>query len=463
MNESASPVPVGRYLLYDEVARGGMASVHFGRLVGPAGFARTVAIKKLHAEYASDPEFVAMFLDEARLAARIRHPNVVSVLDVVAASNQVFLVMDYVQGESLARLAKHARDQNVRIDPALAVAVLSGVLHGLHAAHETKDEAQRALQIVHRDVSPQNVLLGTDGVARVVDFGVAKAAVRFHTTRDSQIKGKLPYMAPEQLRGADVDRRTDVYSAAVLLWELLTGRRLFTGPNPAAIFGAVLEQEIPPPSQLAPEVPAALDRLVLAALSRNPERRPATARDFATDLEGAVRPATQREVGDWVQSIAGELLDSRADRVAEIESNSARVKPIALPAPEGVPSQVSSISVSAPLPSRRAPSRRALWLAPLLLVGGALAFAFFWHNRETPDVLPAEPAAPPVSVVATAVVPSAPSASLSSAAPEPDASVKVAPKRLPAVRARPPKKKLPANCFTVDADGVLHPKPACLK
>src|SRR5262245_51026591 len=169
---------IGRYALHGELASGGMATVHLGRLLGPVGFSRTVAIKRLHAQYAQDPEFVSMFLDEARLAARIRHPNVVPTLDVVATSGELFLVMEYVPGESLSRLARAARDRMERMPPRIVSAIMSGVLHGLHAAHEAKSERGEPLGIVHRDVSPQNVLVGTDGVARVLDFGVAKAAGR---------------------------------------------------------------------------------------------------------------------------------------------------------------------------------------------------------------------------------------------------------------------------------------------
>src|SRR5262249_30807867 len=161
-----------------------MATVHFGRLLGPVGFSRTVAIKRLHAHFAADPEFVSMFLDEARLAARIRHPNVVPTLDVVATAGELFLVMDYVPGETLSRLIAASNAQRRWIPLPIAAAMACGVLHGLHAAHEAKSERGAPLGIVHRDVSPQNLLVGTDGVPRVLDFGVAKAAGRLQTTRD---------------------------------------------------------------------------------------------------------------------------------------------------------------------------------------------------------------------------------------------------------------------------------------
>src|SRR4051812_7390546 len=158
----ALPRTVGRYVLYGEIASGGMATVHFGRLSGPVGFSRTVAIKRLHPQFAKDPEFVSMFLDEARLAGRIRHPNVVPTLDVVATDGEVFIVLEYVQGESLSRLARTLRANNEPVPARIAASIVSSVLHGLHAAHEAKDEQGRALGIVHRDVSPQNILVGTD-------------------------------------------------------------------------------------------------------------------------------------------------------------------------------------------------------------------------------------------------------------------------------------------------------------
>src|SRR5437868_956560 len=182
------PRMVGRYAIFDEIASGGMATVYLGRLTGSGGFARTVAIKRLHPQFAKDPEFVTMFLDEARLAARIRHPNVVPTLDVVAASGELFHVMEYVQGESLSHLARGLKTRSERVPLRILLRIMNDVLQGLHAAHEARDERGVPLCIVHRDVTPQNVLVGVDGVARLLDFGVAKAAGRAHTTQDGQIK-----------------------------------------------------------------------------------------------------------------------------------------------------------------------------------------------------------------------------------------------------------------------------------
>ncbi len=315
-----SPPTIGRYSLHDEIASGGMATVHLGRLAGPVGFARIVTIKKLHAHYARDPEFAAMFLDEARLAARIRHPNVIPTHDVLSVSGELFLVMEYVQGESLARLVGTVRQDGERIPVDVVSSIVCGALHGLHAAHEATDDRGEPLHIVHRDVSPENLLVGTDGVARVLDFGVAKAVGRLHTTRDGKVKGKLGYMAVEQLRGGTVDRRTDVYSAGVVLWEALTLQRLFVGDNEGATVTNVLERDVVPPSHVVPDLPKALDALTLKALDRNPQRRFQSAREMALALEECVPLASPSRVGSWVELVAGDVLLERTRMIRRVEA-----------------------------------------------------------------------------------------------------------------------------------------------
>jgi ABC-type branched-subunit amino acid transport system ATPase component len=313
---AARPV-LGRYVVHDEIAAGGMASVHLGTIRGPFGFTSTVAIKRLHPALAKDPEFVAMFLDEARLASRVRHPNVVPVLDVFADDGDLSLVMEYVEGESLATLARLAAEHGAPVPVAVAIAV--SILHGLHAAHEARDEHGAGLGLVHRDVSPHNVLVGCDGVVRLIDFGVAKAAGRRNVSRTGQLKGKIAYMAPEQLQRGNVCRRTDVYAASVLLWELLTGEHLFDGETEGLVLGRVLDDVVPAPSSLRAELPAALDAIVLRGLDRNPERRFASARDMARALEAVVPPAASDDVAQWMQSLAGHQLAARRATLTRLE------------------------------------------------------------------------------------------------------------------------------------------------
>ena len=311
---------LGRYALYGEIAAGGMATVHLARLLGSVGFARTVAIKRLHPAFAHDPEFVSALLNEARLAARIRHPNVVSTLDVVSEDGELFLVMEYVAGESLSRLVRKTREAGKRVPVRYVVGIMAGALEGLHAAHEAKSERNVALGIVHRDVSPQNIHVGTDGVTRVLDFGIAKATNRVQDTRTDQIKGKIAYMSGEQLAKAPVDRRADIYSASVVLWEALTGHRLFTADDVPALVYAIVNEEVLPPSTLVPDLPAGLDAIVMRGLDRDPTKRWSTAREIAAALEAVVAPAPAREIGHWVEQAAGEALAARQDLVHSIES-----------------------------------------------------------------------------------------------------------------------------------------------
>jgi eukaryotic-like serine/threonine-protein kinase len=313
-------VVVGRYVLYGALASGGMATVHLGRMLGPAGFSRTVAIKRLHEQFAHDPHFVSGLLDEARLSARIGHPNVVPTLDVVATDEQLLLVMEYVQGESLSRLIQASVRRENKAPLRVAVAIMAGALHGLHAAHEASSEKGEPLHIVHRDVSPQNIIVGVDGVPRVLDFGVAKAVGRLQDTLTGQLKGKLSYMAPEQISAGTIDRRTDVFAASVVLWELLTSTRLFARESEAKTMHALLFGAIDPPSRHATDIPPELDAIVGRGLSREPDARFGTAREMALAIENLVPPATAAQTGDWVKSLAEEALAGRARRVRDIES-----------------------------------------------------------------------------------------------------------------------------------------------
>ncbi len=316
----AATRPVGRYLLFGQIASGGKATVHLGRLSGPARFGRIVAIKRLHAQYEDDPDCLAMFLDEARLAARIHHPNVVPTLDVVQSEEGLLLVMEYVHGASLAKLAGAMREDGSTSDVRVVAAVMSGVLRGLHAAHEAKDEQGKPLGIVHRDVSPQNILVGADGVPRVLDFGVAKAFGRVRTRRQGHVKGKLAYMAPERLQNQAATRSSDVYAAAVVTWELLTGQPLFANSQ-SAILTAVLQTPLKAPSEVAAHVPPAFDRVVLRGLERDPASRYQTALEMALDLEQCADLASATDVGEWVESLAHDELLERSAMIAEIENS----------------------------------------------------------------------------------------------------------------------------------------------
>jgi serine/threonine-protein kinase len=454
---------LGRYELFGEIARGGMATVHFGRLHGSGGFSRTVAIKRLHAQFARETEFVSMFLDEARLAGRIHHPNVVQTLDVVVLDTELFLVMEYVQGESLARLARTARQRGENIPLAVVSAILCGALHGLHAAHEATDEKGARLDIVHRDLSPQNILVGADGVARILDFGVAKAVGRHQITSEGQLKGKLAYMAPEQLLEKTVDARSDVYAAGVVLWEMLAGRRLFDADHQGAVIASVLTRAISPPSTVSPHVPKKLDAIAMWALQRDPSLRFQSAREMALAMEACVPAANAVRVADWVRDLAGEVLEQRSSIVLRSESASGRepVSPstaiwsvsephpmgahAAPPAPTSEPAdgtlstRGSAVSVTMDGPRPRSGQRRVAWavmggavlllaLAVLVLAAGEwfapdarLAPAAATETGASPGVAssPPAPAPAPVTTEATEVAAAPVLASARPATPPP--------------------------------------------
>jgi serine/threonine-protein kinase len=330
--------------MYEEISCGGMASVHFGRLSSDAGFSRTVAIKYLHPQYARDAQFISMFLDEARLVSRIRHPNVAAPLDVVVVpdSEEVFLVMEYIHGETLGRLIEESHKIRLPLPPNVCANILCGALHGLHAAHEAVDEMGAPLGIVHRDISPQNIMVGGDGVPRVLDFGIAKAVSRSQATQEGQVKGKVAYMAPEQLTNGAVDRRADIFAAGIVLWESLTTRRLFRADHPAAAMANVLHTVVQRPSSINGNVSQAMDRVVLKALQRNPAARFQTARDFAAAIEEEAFVASTRKVSEWVAAAATTSLAERAEKVARIESES--VDPCTLEGPKQTARSMRTIS-----------------------------------------------------------------------------------------------------------------------
>jgi serine/threonine-protein kinase len=512
---------LGRYELHGAIARGGMATVFIGRMTGAAGFARTVAIKRLHPHLAADSTFAAMFADEARLAARIRHPNVIDTLDVVSEGGELFIVMEFVNGETLAKLVRAAATKDIRIPPPVVSSIVIGALEGLHAAHEATDEHGEPLGIVHRDVSPQNILVARDGVPRVLDFGVAKASGRLQHTEGSEIKGKLAYMSPEQLSRGKIDRRCDVFAMGVVLWEALTSKRLFAGEDAASTLNAVLHAPIAPPSSVAP-IPREVDAVVLRALERDPDKRFATAQEMALALEAAILPAPARHAGKWVEELAGEAVRKRAEIVRAVENAASGRTPVAqvddatrssgsesrrvispgqasdswryLPPPD-LPSQASVPSLPlAPAPAPAPGGRRAHVVAALavgglllvLLVVGVVLVAVSLKARSQHDAraasgdaahvasAPAEPPeAVPLTASASAPAPARePSSVLPGPEPSPASSASAAargaatagsqaPRMLPPVK---PAKSASSDCdnpFTIDADGVKRPKPQC--
>ncbi len=319
-----------------------MATVYLGRISGAGGFQRFVGIKRLHPHLARDDEFVQMFLDEARLAARIHHPNVVPILEIGTSEHGFYIVMEYVEGDTLAQLIARSAQTGMRIPVHVASRILVDVLAGLHAAHELADDDGKALGIVHRDVSPQNILLGVDGSARLTDFGVARATSRLSTTRTGQLKGKLAYMAPEQALGTkDIDRRADVFAAGVVLWEALEGRRLFRGDGEADTLNKVLHDPIPPLRDALPVVSPELEAVLMGALDRDRTQRFATASAFADALERVAveigNVATHKDVAAYLETTLGADILQQREAVRAWIARSEPVKPKSLSMPPPAP------------------------------------------------------------------------------------------------------------------------------
>ncbi len=446
-----------------------MATVHVGRLRGPGGFSRNVAIKRMHAQYAKDSEFVAMFMHEAQLSAKISHPNVLPTIDVVSRGDEMYLVMDYIHGDSLARLLRSGP-----IEPAIVAGIMVQVLLGLHAAHEVRDDDGGPEGIIHRDVSPQNILVDEHGVARIVDFGIAKAVSSVGSTEAGKLKGKLAYMSPEQLNGLAQDRRVDVFAAGVVLFESLTGKRLFGGGEQAAVISRLMLWSAP--DSAFEDVPEGFRAIAQRALAPRPEDRFDTAREMALAIQAAVSPARGMEIADWLKSCARETLTARAALIADMErtaveeTNEARGFDSLAPVPVSEPTSMASVKNVL-----REKSRQARWVglfALLLCLIGLVAISLSTRApvSEAPSSLLSGSSAtaapltrvttPPTEVAAHPTVSDIPIF-------EPDQlpaeAVHVNPPRpqqSPAARRPHVDCKVP---FTVDAAGMKHFKPECFR
>lgn len=307
-----TPTRLGRYELLEKIASGGMASVFIGRAVGAGGFSRTVAIKKCHPHLSEDEKFRNMFLREARLAAQIHHPNVVPTIDVVVGED-LYMVMEYIEGGRLSDLTAATQEANQPFPVSIALAIILDALRGLHAAHTAVGSDGTQLRVIHRDVSPQNLMVGVDGVTRVVDFGVAKALEAPATTKSGDIKGKLAYMAPEQLDARrQLTPSTDVFAAGIVLWELLAGRSLFSGDSQADTMQRVLYIPIPKLPARDDIADESLRSAIKRALDRDPNKRYQSARAFAEAIETCGLPfASHDEVATFVRGQLSETLRER--------------------------------------------------------------------------------------------------------------------------------------------------------
>jgi serine/threonine protein kinase len=310
-----------KYKPIAELGRGGMATVFLALVQGPAGFNKLQVIKRLRPALAADPEFLQMFLEEARLAARINHPNVVQTNEVGFDGHYYFIAMEYLDGQTLEAVNRKLHKTGNTLPLGMHLHILAETLAGLHYAHELTDFDGSPLNVVHRDVSPHNAMVGYDGHVKILDFGIAKAADSSSDTRTGIMKGKCAYMAPEQFGGMTVDRRADLFAVGVMLWQALTGRRLWKGLSDADIFAHLSRGEIPTPRSLKPDVPEELERICMRALSPRPEERFGNAAEFESAIENYLSAAqirvTSRELGKYLSEL---FADNRTAIKAAIEA-----------------------------------------------------------------------------------------------------------------------------------------------
>ena len=337
----------GQYEILERIASGGMAELFRARFRGAEGFQKIVAIKKILPHLADDEEFMTMFADEAKLAAQLNHPNIVHIFDLgKIEGGGYFIAMEYVDGRDLRSILQLARDTGLRMPVPLAVSIGAKVAAALDYAHRRRGDDGRDLHIVHRDVSPPNILVSTDGDIKLCDFGIAKAASKASRTESGALKGKVPYMSPEQAWGKAVDQRSDIYSLGAVIFELVAGRRLYRGDSEMETLEKVRAGEVVAPSSVNPEVPPALDALLLKALAREPDGRYASVSEMLRDLEAVLRtyepPPSSAELAVYVHHLETEEAALKAARAREAEappapapaSRAPRPKPVRVPLPK---------------------------------------------------------------------------------------------------------------------------------
>jgi serine/threonine-protein kinase len=351
-----APKSFGKYRPIAELGRGGMAIVYLAASLGPRGFSKLVVVKELKEEFCTDAEFTAMFVDEARLAARLNHPNIVQTYEVEEHGSHFFIVMEYLEGQPLsqtrsrlARLGAQLRDHQVR--------VLCDVLDALHHAHDLADYDGRPLHVVHRDVSPHNIIVTYAGDAKLVDFGIAKAADSTSQTRTGVIKGKLAYMSPEQAFGKAVDRRADVFSVGVILWEAITGRRMWKGMAEGAIAHRLSLGDVPRITDFVPEPPMHLKAICERALAPRLEERYPSAVAMRHDLEAYLAQQAHRPVArEFGALVAQGFVEERARLTSLIEQQMMVLRDPAQPGPSGAELPRVNLAIPSITPNANTPS-----------------------------------------------------------------------------------------------------------
>ena len=346
---STLPDRIGRYTILEQLAVGGMAVVYLAFETGDSGLQRLVVIKQILPQHGEDQAFLRMFQQEARLAANINHPNVVEIHELGTWDEQPFLAMEYVSGVPLNILMRRAAENGVAVPVGVAIGIIAQACAGAHAAHDLRDPGGQPANLVHRDLTPHNLMIAETGHIKILDFGVAKANTNQDKTETGMLKGKLPYMSPEQLWATDLDRRSDVFTLGVVFWELLSGDRLFARDAEVATINAVLNGTMPSLAQSRSDVPPDVISAALAALNRDANERTPTASEFRSALLGHARAAqldcSEETIRAFVCSLLGQSLEARRNEVAGHIDRSIGIRPAGITsgAQKPTPSPVAAV------------------------------------------------------------------------------------------------------------------------
>ncbi|MBL4686258.1 MAG: protein kinase [Nannocystaceae bacterium] len=398
IHAAAGPRVVDRYELVHRLGHGGMATVHLGRATGRAGFEKLVAVKVIHPHLANEPEFVDMFLDEARIAARLHHPHVVQILDVGEDNGVYFMVMEYVEGDTLAALIRQLRKKGERLPLSAILQIATDAAEGLAAAHELSDRDGQPYRLVHRDVSPHNLLVGMDGNVKVVDFGIMKAAGKRSNTLTGQLRGKLSYMSPEQARGKAIDHRTDLFALGAVLWELCTNKRLFDGETDSETLDLVTKCRVPALAEERADLPDGVAEIFRRSLAPDADDRYESAQQMLRDLRAVRRDLSadvdpRADLADVMAQFFSARIEYVRAAVRNLEDSGVRAAPSSsaalmmnelaangdatsiLSPPHGTPATATMTSSLAQASARH----WSLWLI-LPLVGAAIGTAVVGRN-----------------------------------------------------------------------------------
>jgi serine/threonine protein kinase len=454
-----------------------MADIYLARARGVEGFEKLVVAKRLLPRGEIDPSMVSMFLDEARVAATLQHPNIVQVYDIgITDDDNYFFTMEFVYGQDLSHLLRRAAILRRPLSLDAALSIVIGLCAGLHHAHEKEGPDGRPLGLVHRDVSPQNVLISYDGAVKIMDFGIAKATSNSQKTRDGTLKGKIAYMSPEQGSSTDLDRRSDVFSVATMLWELTTFRRLFKAESDFESLRRIIQEDAPRPARYIPTYPAALERIVMKGLRRNPEERYQTAQELQLDLETFAREQRLVISAVSLSSYIRELFQDRVDAWAAAQREGKSFSTFLVEAPDvkegtaitvdtwcapatgptdfGDEDDLPQIQLEVPI----APGGRRKVFAALALVAVCAGALIAWRALSAGDDHAAAQTTPPAAPIAA---PSSPApAAAQPAVREPAVSAPVA---VPAPAVAAPTTPAPVAKTVGKPAGTRTPKPVAPK